>query len=55
VDIYRNFTKDVEDIEYNWIFPNHPGRGFENFKNYYKRNKWLKDSLFVFVIVGYSE
>jgi hypothetical protein len=49
------FHGDVEDIDYDWIFPNHPGRVFKNFIHYYTRNEWLKDNLFVFVIVGYSE
>jgi hypothetical protein len=49
------FHGDVEDIYYDWIFPNHLGRVFDNFIDYYKRNEWLQDNLFVFVIVGYSE
>jgi hypothetical protein len=49
------FHGDVEEPDYKWIFPNHRGRVFKNFIDYYKRNNWLKDNLFVFVIVGYSE
>ncbi len=49
------FHGDVEDLDYKWIFPNHRGRVFKNFRDYYRRNNWLKNNLFVFVIVGYSE
>jgi hypothetical protein len=49
------FHGDVDNLDYDWIFPNHEGRVFKNFIHYYTRNEWLKDNLFVFVIVGYSE
>jgi hypothetical protein len=49
------FHGDVEDPDYKWIFPNHRGRVFDNFKNYLQNNQYLQNSNFVFVIVGYSE
>lgn len=49
------FHGDVEDLNHDWIFPNHPGRVFENFKNYLQNNQYLQNGNFVFVIVGYSE
>ena len=49
------FHGDVENICYDWIFPNHPGRVFKNFKNYLRNNEYIKKGKFVFVIVGYSE
>ncbi len=49
------FHGDVEDLNYDWIFPNHEGRVFKNFKNYLQNNQYLQKGQFVFVIVGYSE
>jgi hypothetical protein len=49
------FHGDVDNQDHDWIFPNHEGRVFDNFKNYLKNNQFLQSGQFVFVIVGYSE
>jgi hypothetical protein len=49
------FHGDVDNLDHDWIFPNHEGRVFENFKNYLKNNQFLQSGQFIFVIVGYSE
>ena len=55
------FHGDVENIKENnikgeggWVFPDEEGYVFNNFIQYIKE-KGLKDTLFTFVIVGYSE
>jgi len=48
------FHGDVENIEGRWVFPDEKGYVFNCFLDYIKRTE-LRNQMFIFVIVGYSE
>ena len=51
----RNIKRDNKIGEVGWIFPTDGGSVFESFIKYRDDPAGLKDSLFVVVVVGYSE
>lgn len=49
------FHGDVEDLEYEWIYPGMEGRVLQTFKDYYNNKIKKSKTTFIVLVLGYSE